>query len=477
MRNGLRSVLLGVCSFFSVSIAGGETLTEALVSAYRTNLNLGAAEAETRVTAENLSAAQAAWLPTAQLQGSINQRFINSKTDGSSTASASRQLYYKRQDQSAGLLIQQNIYNGGATMAGEETARQQVLESQATFEKIESAILLKAIETYAAVIFNQEKIKLAVANQRMYDEQLKNVQARFELGDLTLTDVAQVEARLAEATAGRIEAERGLESAQAEYISVIGHAPSNLMFPEDPSFLPSNKAEALQIGIENNKGLVAAAAAERAARASVGIAEAGFEPVVDLSVGMERSSEIYSHSRTYEGYTKATVTIPINLSGAVQSSVRKARQTTNQKRYTRMAVRRELESAVSQAFDAFHTAKARTVQFAAQIKSSKLALEGMRLEEELGNRTMTDVLNAEKEHYDGLVGLARANSETLTAHYKLLNTMGVLTVATLRLPVEPYNPQAYVDEIAQAAFNTEIPEVREEVGQETLQQDEFSRIP
>lgn len=469
--------LVGMLNFFSADIGRAETLTEALSAAYATSLNLGAAEAQTRVAAEGLSAAQAAWLPTAQLQGSLNQRFINSKTGGSSTAAPSPDVSYRRQDQVVGLLIQQNVYNGGATLAGEETAREEVKQSQASFEKSESDLLYKAVEAYVTVLQAQDTIKLAVANQHMYEEQLKNVRARFELGDLTLTDVAQVEARLAEATAGRTEAELKLESAQAQYISVIGHAPHNLVFPEAPFFMPSTKAEALQVAVENNKTLTAAAAAERAARASVGVAEAGFGPVVDVSVGLDRASDPYSHQRSYEGNAKATLTIPLNISGSVQSSVRKARQTTNQKKFERMALRREVEALVSQDFDGYHTAKARIDQFEAQVRSSELALKGMRVEEELGNRTMTDVLDAEREHYQGLVGLTKAKTDTLIAHYKLLADMGVLTVGALKLPIEAYDPQAYLHEISSNAFNTEIPEVSENFGQESIEEDEFAHIP
>lgn len=444
--------LLGTVFLFGFSLdISAETLKDALAAAYQTNPSLAAAQAGLRATNEDVAQAQAGWLPEASFTSDISQN-VASQT----SPLVGEQSHVDNTQKNMGITIRQNIYKGGATEATSQKADLSVLAQSAELKKAEQELLLSTIKVYLNVLLSQSKLELSITNENLLKKQLDQGRARFELGDLTLTDVSQIEARLAEATSERIEAESELESARAQYISIIGQMPERLVFPEPPSLLPEDKTNALEIALQQNPELIKAQFTEKIAKSDIEKTLAGLRPSFDFDVDLSRRERQFQKDRVYDGTATLKLTVPFNLSGGQQSQVRQARQIANQRRLEAFAVRNKIESAVSSNFDSIKSNDSLISKFTEQVKASEIALKGMRLEEELGSRTMTDLLNAEKEYFKAQVGLIEARVKALQARYQILADMGELTVARLDLDVTPYNPEPHLKQVSVAPFDTSI---------------------
>ncbi len=450
----MRHIFRGLVSLGALLVSAetyAETLTEALTQAYQTNPTLAAAVAQLKSTDETAAQATAAWLPTVNVQGSLGQDFVSSKNK------ASPEVFARKQPNSAALVVNQNIYQGGATTANQKQVQANIKAAEASFRQAEQKVLLDSISAYLSVLNAQATLRLSQKNEELLKHMLKQIKARFELGDVTLTDVAQVEARLAEATAQRIQAEGTLETSRAQYEQAIGTLPGELLFPEKPISVPKTMKEALDTALAQSPDLMNALFAERAAQEAVDVQKAGLLPKVDFGVTLERDEErMYAKSRSYTGSAKVSLTLPLDLSGGVQSTIRQSRQTAVQKRLESRAVRNSLEASVTQAFETLKVAEAQVKQFEAQVASTALALKGVRLEESVGQRTVLDILNAERENYDAEKSLVNARVQYLLAHYQLLSAVGELRVAKLELPIQAYNPETYLEKAEQAPYGTSV---------------------
>lgn len=446
-----------LAAFITRQDVSAETLTEALAQAYDTNPTLAAAEANLRSTDETAAQATAAWLPTVGVSGSIEQDIVSTKSD------LVPENFQRKQPRSAALTVNQNIYQGGATSATQRQVQANIKAAESTFRKAEQDVLLQAVQAYLAVLNAQATLRLSKKNEELLSKMLQQIKVRFDLGDVTLTDVAQVEARLAEATAQRIQAEGALETARAQYEQQIGTLPGELVFPENPPIIPTSEKEALEIALSQNPDLIAAIFSEKAAQEAVDVQKAGLSPKLDFGVTLERDEEkMLANSRTYTGLAKLTLSVPLDLSGATQSTIRQYRQTASQKRLESRATRRAIETGVTQAFESLKVAEAQVKQFETQVASTALALKGVRLEEEVGQRTVLDILNQEKENYDAEKSLVNARVTYLLAHYQLLGSIGQLNVSVLELPVKAYNPATYLEKVQDAPYGTAITSQEEE---------------
>lgn len=429
-----------------------ETLKEALATAYQTNASLASAQAGTKAAAELLAQASAGWWPKAHLFGDVDQEY----KDTSQSSYPQNSGYTDRDGTKVGLEVVQNIYSGGATEANSQKSEAEVQAANADYKKEEQKLLLAAIKAYLEVLKSQSVLDLTLKHESRLKKQLEQGKARFELGDLTLTDVAQIEAELSQATAEHIKAQGELESAQAQYVGVIGKAPDLLVFPEAPLFLPKDKKEAFEIALHQNPDYIKSQFDEQSRKSNVDIALAAMRPSVDVKLAATRNSNNDSFtkkSRVYDGIATASVKVPLDISGDAQSKVRKARLEASQKRLATRATRDMLSASISQKMDALSTTMGQIESFESLVKFKRIAQEGMILEEELETRTMTDRLKAETEYFEAQVKLIDARIKALTAHFELLGEMGELTLARLDVSTMPYNPESYVNEVSQAPYN------------------------
>ena len=401
--------------------APAQTLFEAMLLAYRTNPTLEAERAALRSTAENVSQALSRLRPTAVLDGGAG---VASRSDSRFGGSDDMPL-------SAALTVSQPVYLGGRVAAGVRRAENQVRAGRATLTATEQAVLLSVVTAYLDVLRDRAVVQLNRNNEQVLARQLRAARDRFEVGEVTRTDVAQAEARLSRAMSDRIQAEGGLTSSRANYRRAVGAEPDRLEAAPRPSDIPASHEEAVRIALSENPLLSSAMFSEAASRDAVDVSRGALLPSVSLSGDL-----IYSEvqdSTTESAQLVARVTVPLYQAGTARSQVRQNRQINAQRRIQVEETRRRVVEAVTTAWHRLRTASARIVARIEQVRAADLALQGVRQETEVGSRTTLDVLNAEQELLDAQVALVRAQRDEYVAAFEVKSAIGRLTVAALGL--------------------------------------------
>jgi TolC family type I secretion outer membrane protein len=412
--------------------AGAQTLSEALADAYTTNPTLGASRAELRAVNEGVPQALANWRPEVFLTGSAGKARVD--IEGSSTDTLT--------PLEATATVIQPLYRGGRTVAATARAEQDVLAQRAALDSIEQAVLLSAATAYMNVWGAQSVVEFTENNEKVIERQLEATRDRFTVGEVTRTDVAQAETRLATAAAERIAAEGALRSSRAIYEEVIGTVPGVLPPPPPLSGLPGSLDEVTEISVSRNPDILAADFAERAARHRVREVTGELYPTVAVNASLShREESISPGSEVQRAEILAEVTIPLYQQGAVSSRVREAKQTSNQRRIEIEEARRRTEQESISAWEGLQTARAQIRSFEAGVRSAEIALEGVRQENEVGARTILDILDAEQELLDAKVNLVRSQRDEIVAGFGVFSAIGRLTARDLELAVDVYNPE------------------------------------
>jgi TolC family type I secretion outer membrane protein len=448
---GVAGLALGVVGAAGPTFA--QSLDEVLVQTYETNPRLQAQRAQLRSIDEQVSQAYARYRPNVAIVGSseATQSELSSvETEVGGTTDASQTLWTNR----IALNLSQNIYEGGGTVARIDSAVRQVGQQRAVLQSTEQEIFLDAVTAYTDVVAAQRVVELAINNEERLERQRQATVDRFEVGEVTRTDVAQAEARLAGAVADRVRAEGELAQAIARFEAVVGFRPDDLTTRFAAITRPASLIEA-QARAEKNPGLTAAEFAVDVALADVRVAQADLLPTVDLdgSVGYTDEPSDTIGSQT-DARISATVTIPLYQTGAEYSRVRQQKQVVDQRRRELDDTRREVTQNVTEAWEGLQTAAAAARSFEEQVRANQIALEGVRTEAQVGARTVLDVLDAEQELFQAEVDLVDARATEVVALYTLEAAMGELTAEALGLGVEIYDPSAHYRTVRTQAFGT-----------------------
>ena len=282
--------------------------------------------------------------------------------------------------------------------------------------------------------------KLQINNLKRLQKQLEATQDRFGVGEVTRTDVAQAESRLARAQADLTQAQGNLVSRRVIFERVIGQIPESLVQPEMPAKLPRDRNETVEIATENNFSLVNAKFEEQSAIERVQEAQAELLPTVNLIGEATHSQDTGGADNESTTVTvEAQVRIPLYQAGSVSARIRAAKEEANRRRILVESARRSVVDISARAFESWTTSVARTISLSAEVASAKVALEGVQQEATVGARTVLDVLDAEQELLDAQVGLVRAERDAFVASYQLLLSLGRLTASALKLPVRVYD--------------------------------------
>lgn len=427
-------VAMGLATTSHLVPLRAESLEDALVMAYSNNPALLAARAGQRATDEGVPQALSGWRPTVQGTTSYGGRFRDTEL------LASRNL----KPFNTGLTVSQPLYRGGRTVAGTRRAESLVMAGRELLKATEQGVLLAAVTAYMDVFRDQAVAELTKNNERVLRRQLQATQERFKVGDLTRTDVAQSQARLSRASSDRISAEGDLIASQATFTRVIGVAPQALEAPDPISGLPGDVESAQAVAENENPILRAADFNEGAARHAIRQSTGSLLPTVTLNAALSRNRNgVASTNRTDVAEITAQLTIPLFQSGTVWSQARQARQTHSQRRLEVDDSRRAVVEGVTRAWQALQTARARIESDTDEVLANEVALEGVRAESTVGERTILDILDAEQELLDSRVALVRSERDELVAAFALKNAIGQLTAVQLDLPVEVYDPSVH----------------------------------
>ena len=438
--------LVVLASSLAAATASAETLDEAMATAYANNPTLQAARAQLRQVDEQVPQALSNWRPTVDIQGDIGPEWEKDKIRGANDRTDSRV------PKSASLSVTQPIYRGGRTVAQRDEAENLVSAGRAQLANVEQQILLQAVTAYVDVLRDMRVLELTKNNEQVIGEQLKATRERFDVGEVTKTDVSQAESRLARAVADRIQAQGNLTSSRAVYRQVIGMAPGKLEVPDLPGGLPSGEEETITLS-ENAPTVNEAVFVERASRDGTDVVFGELLPTISL-IGQAGVDDEVNSERLTSGTATifAQVVIPLYQAGGVESRVRESKQLTSQRRQELDQARRQATEDATTAWQALETALAQIESFKAEVEATQVALNGVQQEQEVGLRTVIDVLDQQQEVLNAQVSLVVARRDSIVAAYQTLAAVGKLTAADLQLPVDRYDPEKHYREVRDKWF-------------------------
>ncbi len=453
-RVGLVTVV-GAVIGLAASLPGAamaQTLREALARSYESNPQLLAIRARLRATDESVAQAVSGWRPTVIVTADVGK--AHSVSSGGSSSSAGSQ---NRTPRSGSLAMVQNLYQGGRTTAEISRSENQVQAERARLLDTEQSVMLQAATAYMDVVRDQAVLDLNINNEKVLKRQLEAARDRFRVGEVTRTDVAQAEARLARATADRIRSDGDLISSRAVFRNVVGDWPATLKPAKPLDGLPASEEEAISLARGNAPSVFAAQFDERAAKDDVRVNRSDFLPVLDLEGSLTRRDEASStSSRSEIAAMSLELTVPLYQAGGVSSRVRQARQVAAQRRNELDRAIRDSVERGSRAWEALATARAQIKSFTAEVRASTIALEGVQQEAAVGSRTVLDVLDAEQELRDAKVNLVRAERDEVIGTFDLRAAVGDLTARKLALPVKFYDLNAHYRAIRNKWFGTGV---------------------
>ena len=412
-----------------------ETLGEALVDAYANNPQILAERALLRATDENVPQALAGWRPTVQFTGSGGREHQDNNPPSVISPGGTNLTPL-----AADVNVTQPIYNGGRTVALTAQAEKTVEAERARYVATEEATFLSVAQAYLDVVRDQATLELSINNEQVLRRQLEATSDQFRVGAVTRTDVAQAEARLAGATASRLQAEGNLQVSRANYERAVGHPPEALAQPSLRPTLPVTRDDAVAMAAGKNPNVIAALFTEDAARDFVDATRAQLLPSLALVGDANRSRETSFRGLETTTYSViARVTVPLYEGGAIYSQTRQATETVGQRLGQTDDARRAAIQGATQAFEQVTSGRAQVVSLQSTIRAAEIALDGVRQEATVGSRTVLDVLNAEQELFTDQVQLVTAQHDVAVAEFTLASQIGQLTAADLKLPVALYD--------------------------------------
>jgi outer membrane protein len=438
--------------------ASAETLADAIALAYDTNPNLQAQRSTQRALDETYVQARTGWRPQLSLQtqavfdefrtpAAARAQGIDTNGDGVPDVFVPAKGSGIRRDNSGqiGLNFSQPIWTGGRTAAAVSASEADILSGRETLRRVESQVMLAVIQAFVDTRRDQEGVRIRQENVTVLQKQLEESRARQEVGEITRTDVAQSESRLAAARALLSSAVAQLAISRASYAAVVGQNPGELQpEPALAYLLPSTADDAFGVAEKFNPVLRAQMFAEQASRARVAQARAERMPSVSVRAtygfgGTLQPFDTGLFSRELTG--SAVVSVPLFTGGLTTSRIRQQVERNNTDRINIETQRRTVLQQVTQAWNQWVASRANIDSTSEAVRAAQVAAEGTVLEQRVGLRTTLDTLNAEQElRNDELAAVAARHDEYLAAA-TVLSAMGRLEAKDLIPAVAQYDPK------------------------------------
>jgi outer membrane protein len=447
MRAG--AVALAVLAVAPVQ-ATAETLADALASAYEHSGLLMQNRALLRAADEDVAVSLSSLRPIIGWSARVERSF--SKFENA--ASTPSVLHNSATEANIGLSASLLVYDGGASKLAVEAAKETVLSTRQQLISIEQQVLLGAVQAYMNVVRDAQIVELRRNNLRLVARELQAAKDRFDVGEVTRTDVALAEAQLAGGRANLAIAEGNLMASKEQYAAAVGRQPGTLSAPRGLPQVPARVEEARAIAERSHPDLSAVQHAIQAAEYGVERARAAMGPTVRLqgSYGITRD---LSDDRYFSqgGAVSLGLEQPIYRGGQLSALLRQAMANRDAQRGRLHATRNSIRQQAGSAWAGFASAKAQLRASAQQIEAARIAFDGVREEAKLGSRTTLDVLIAEQDLLDAESSRITARASEVTAAYSVLSAMGLLTAENLNLKVERYDPEAYYNLVKTAPIN------------------------
>lgn len=349
------------------------------------------------------------------------------------------------------LTVSQPLFLGGSNFFRYSSEKDRVFSARGNLSATEQQVMLEAAAAYMNVVRDHSVLELSRNNENVLLKQLEAAQKRFEVGDVTRTDVAQSEARYARSQADTIQSEGNLESSIAEFERLIGYRPENLPLPlpDIEPVLPRTLEDAIEIAQEENPRIEAAAYTEEASENDVGVAVGQLLPQVTLegSISRQDGTGVAGANTFNNDQLLVNVSIPIYQNGSEYSAVRESRLLSKQRNFELMDRKQEIREATIQAWENLEAAISTIESQQEQVRAAQVALDGVRQEQQFGARTVLDVLDAEQELFLANVNLVEAQRNRYVSMFNLALLLGDMRPETLGLEVETYDPEEHYDSV------------------------------
>ncbi len=482
---GLAVAVLALASLWAVTGARADTLEWSLATAYQTNPQLNSQRAITRSTDENVPQALSGYRPTISATASSGRQFQRSvarvlSTSGASTAGASGQRETPTvtvgggragglsqtvtqgtfDPRTVGITGTQTLFNGFQTGNRVRQAEQQVSAARETLRLIEQNVLFNAASAYMNLLRDTAILELQRSNVAVLVEQLRQTRDRFSVGEVTRTDVAQAESRLAAGRSQLATAEANYTTSRGVYRQVIGVDPGKLA-PASPvdRLSPLTLGASIASGRAENPNVTAAMFGIDVQALQVKINEGALYPVLTVTGNAQQG---WDSSPLIKEQINASVigqlTVPIYRGGLFFSAIRQAKETLAQRRLDMDTARDQVQANVVQSWGQLEAAKAQIAATQAQVAAAEIALNGVREEARVGQRTTLDVLNAQQELVNARVALVTAQRDRVVASYALLASVGRLSPVVLRLPIVVYDPMVHYEQVRDVWVGVRVPD-------------------
>lgn len=429
-----------------------ESLSDALAMAYASNPRLLEQRAYLRSIDQGVAEALSGWRPTVTVTADAAR--VN--RDGSRVGSVSAPSML-RQDRSAVVTVSQPVFQGFGTVSNIDRAESEVFAERERLRSVEQSVLMDAVTAYIDVWRDLAVVELNRNNRQVLQRQLDASQDRFDVGEITRTDVAQSEARLSQARAGLVTAEANLQVSRATYQRVVGKMPDAVDQVPPTEALPPTLAALVTESVDANPDVRAAGFTVQQRENAVGVVRAELLPDVRLVASAGQYwDQTTSNDESTVYSVGAQMTVPLYESGSVYARVRAAKDLAAQSRKAQDRVRREVVESATSAWESLTAARAQIVAYREEVRASEIALDGVRRESEVGSRTVLDVLDAEQELLDARVNLVQAQRNEALASYQVLMALGRLTAADLGLDTPRYDPTVHYDRAANKWIGTGV---------------------
>ncbi|MDI7774790.1 TolC family outer membrane protein [Asticcacaulis sp. EMRT-3] len=434
-----------------VGAAQAESLNDAIAMAYAQNPTLTRSRAAQRATDEGYVQSRSQFGPSVSAAAS------------SDYSDHEQDLAGNRSYSTLGLSANQALFASGGLTASLAASKATVLSGQQSLRSTESSVLLDVISVYTAVRRDQEALKISQDDYDILKQQLDQTQAQFDVGQLTRTDVAQSQARLAASAASLAQAQAQLDTDRASYVAVVGQSPVALDPTPDLPGLPTDFNAALAAANQNNPDLQSAVFAEKAAADRVRAERSVYGPTIGLSAssGYTAPTSQLGHLGDYEGTSlTARLSIPLYSAGLNASRIRAAKADLDAQAATVELTRRSVVSTVAQAWSQMLAARSVVTSSQEQVKAAQVAADGVKTEQQVGLRTNIEVLNADQELKSAQLALIEAQRDQYLAGSQLLSVMGGLTARAFVPDIQVYDPQKNFDKVKNKGWSPLEPVVR-----------------
>jgi outer membrane protein len=460
-------VLAGAAFGMGCGTATADTLEWALVQAYQNNPSLNAQRAALRSIDENVPQALSGYRPKLSLTANGGYDYASTLTHTVNQSVFPNTVSYTNvadsyKQRGIGATATQTLYNGLQTENKVRQAESQVMGARETLRVTEQQVLLDASTSYMNLLRDQAILDLNRRNVEVLTEQLKQTRDRFNVGEVTRTDVAQAESRLAAGRSSLLGAQANYVTSQANYRRVIGVDPGRLA-PGTPvdRLSPNALDHAIVEGQQQSPSVLAAMYGVDIAELQVKVSEGALYPNLSVVASASKNWDpLYNVNKQTEASIVGQLTVPIYQGGAEYSAIRQSKETLGQQRLNLDINRDEVRETVVQSWGQLDATKAQIEATTAQVNASEIALNGVREEARVGQRTTLDVLNAQQELVNARVALVTAQHDRVVASYTLLASVGGLSMQRLGLNVSIYDPQVHYQQIRDAWIGVRNPDGR-----------------